>query len=72
MPYNQPKIEKIAVHALQNILDGIKTVDHKLSDEDKTPFVDGEIRVYNNANITNESFRGCICVQIRGTGKWFS
>ena len=60
-------IETLSVNAVR---DSIMTTDHLdqfIPDNDKEPFWDGAVYIYENKNHTKENFRGRMPVQVKGT-----
>lgn len=60
------KIEKIAISALENIINKNKYLDSNFNSNDKEPSWDGNIYIYNSDKFSKSSLQDRIPVQIKG------
>ncbi|MEC6747320.1 DUF4365 domain-containing protein [Marinilactibacillus sp. XAAS-LB27] len=70
MKKNKEQIEKAATRKLESVLEQTSSIQTSFNSEDKTPLLDGYIRLYDveeGEQTKKESFLGHINVQIKGT-----
>ncbi len=60
-------IETLSVNAVRDSIMMTDHLDQFIPDNDKEPFWDGAIYIYENKNHTKENFRGRMPVQVKGT-----
>lgn len=64
---DQKKIEEDAVNAVKLAFRGVNRVSVEISVNDKTPCVDGILRLYSNESMSIDNLIGDIDVQVKGT-----
>lgn len=64
---DQDTIESAAVLAVRCLLQQCRSVKARLTENDKTPFVDGHIDLYSSSGCTKKDYIGKIDVQVKGT-----
>lgn len=64
---DQKKIEEDAVNAVKLAFRGVNRVSLEISVNDKTPCVDGILRLYSNESMSIDNLIGDIDVQVKGT-----
>lgn len=64
---DQKKIEEDAVNAVKMAFRGVNRVSVEISANDKTPCVDGILRLYSNESMSIDNLIGDIDVQVKGT-----
>ena len=62
-------IETMSVDAVRDSIMRTDHLDQFIPDNDKEPFWDGAVYIYENKNHTKENFRGRMPVQVKGTEK---
>lgn len=60
-------IETLSVNAVRDSIMMTDHLDQFIPDNDKEPFWDGAVYIYENKNHTKENFRGRMPVQVKGT-----
>lgn len=67
MALSQKAIENFSVNAVRDSIMMSEYLDQFIPDNDKEPFWDGAVYIYNTAKHTNATFRGRMPVQVKGT-----
>lgn len=66
MGLSKKAIETLSVDAVRDAIMTTKHLDQYIPDNDKEPFWDGAIYIYNNEKHTKENFVGRMPVQVKG------
>lgn len=67
MALSKKAIENFSVNAVRDSIMMSEYLDQYIPDNDKEPFWDGAVYIYNTSKHTNANFRGRMPVQVKGT-----